>query len=194
MTERTAKRRSAPEAVANDSRDSRGAGAVFQGFVRFVAAGGPLGAAVLVLGAAGAVLMLIAELSTYREIQVVTASCEELTRSSPDVAEACITTGAEQHNLALAVIAVGALLMALGAGPGGSRPAAVALGALGLVVLAIALFGDLPHTDVTGAVGRNFDQAEGKAGPAITFELIGAGLVLAAALARLLTGRREPPA
>jgi hypothetical protein len=143
---------------------------------------------VLVLGVLAAVLMVVAELSTYREIDTLTAACEDL--ASADLKEDCVTTGGEQHSWALALVAVVAVLMAWGAGLGGSRPAALALCALGVLVLFIALALDLPDTDVTGAVGRNFDQAEGEAGPAIKFEVIAGLALLGAGGLRLLADRR----
>ena len=55
--------------------------------------------------------------------------------------------------------------MGWGAGIGGSRPAAVALVALGVAVLAWALLVDLPVTDETGALGSSFEgAAAGQAG------------------------------
>ncbi|MEX2195333.1 MAG: hypothetical protein WD844_08605 [Thermoleophilaceae bacterium] len=138
-----------------------------------------------------AVLMVVAELSTYRSIEVVTASCEELSRSAgPEVADDCVTSGGEQHGFALIPIALLTLLMAWGAGPGRSRPAAGALVFAGMVVLAIALIVDLPDVDVTGAVGRNFDQAEGQAGPAVALTIGAGALALLAGAGRLALSRR----
>ena len=177
MTGRATRRESTPEAAVDGSRTSAAANGLLRG--------GRIGLAVLVLAVAAAVLMVAAEVSTYREIKVVTASCEELTRSTPDVAEDCVTKGGEQHNWALVLVAAVTLLMAWGAGPGRSRPAAAALAALGLLVLAIALIGDLPNTDVTGAVGRNFDQARGEAGATVPLEILAGVLALAAGAIRL---------
>ena len=178
MTERASRRSTTPKAARNGSRTSAP--------VR----GGKIGVAVLALGVLAAVLMVVAELSTYREIDTLTAACEDL--ASADLKEDCVTTGGEQHSWAFALVAVVTLLMAWGAGLGGSRPAALALCALGALVLFIALALDLPDTDVTGAVGRNFDQAEGKAGPAITFEVIAGLAALGAGGLRLLADRRGP--
>ena len=152
---------------------------------------GPLALAVLGLGVLAGVLLVVAELSTYREIDTITAACEDL--ASADLKEDCITTGGEQHNWALIPVALVAWLMAWGAGSGRSRPAAFALLALGALVLFIALALDLPDTDVTGAVGRNFDQAEGQGGPAITFEIVAGVALLAAGGLRLLAARRGGP-
>lgn len=188
MTERATERKSAPEAARNGSRVS----ALANGVKERLRGGGGAAAAVLVLGALAAVLMVAAELSTFRSIEVVTASCEELSRSTgPDVADDCVTSGGEQHGYALIPIALLTLLMAWGAGPGRSRPAAAALVFLGIVVVAVALVLDLPDVDVTGAVGRNFDQAEGQAGATVALEITAGVLALAAGAARLLVERRR---
>lgn len=173
MTGRASEQNSAPKAARNGSRVSAAAKSA-AGRLR---AGGGGALAVVLLGVLAAVLMIAAELSVYRSIEVVTASCEELSRSAgADVTDDCETTGAEQHGWALVPIALLVLLMAWGAGPGRSRPAAAALAFLGVLVLAIVVIGDLPDIDVTGAVGRNFDEAEGQAGPALWLTL-GGGLV-----------------
>lgn len=187
MTERATERKAAPKAARNASRVSGLASRVKER----LRDGGGAAAAVLVLGALAAVLMVAAELSTFRSIEVVTASCEELSRTTgPEVADDCVTSGGEQHGFALIPIALLTLLMAWGAGPGRSRPAAGALLFVGLVVLAIGLIADLPNVDVTGAVGRNFDQAEGQAGPAVALTIVAGVLALLAGAGRLAVERR----
>lgn len=188
MTERATEREDAPEAAADGSRVSR----VFRGAAERLKAADGASRAVIALAVLAAVLMVAAELSTYRTIEVVTASCEELSRSSgSDVADDCVTTGGEQHGWALLPIALLTLLMAWGAGPGRSLPAAGALVFIGILVLAIAFFGDLPNVDVTGAVGRDFDQAEGRAGPAVALTVGAGGLALLAGAGRLAIERRR---
>jgi hypothetical protein len=80
--------------------------------------------------------------------------------------------------------------MAVGAGLGGSRPAAIALVGAGALVLGVALIGDLPDTSSTGQVGQNFDEAEASAGPALWLEIVGGVLAVAAGGLRLWSGRR----
>ena len=80
--------------------------------------------------------------------------------------------------------------MAYGAGPGDSRPAAVALAAIGLIVLALALLRDLPETSRTGAIGPRFEGATGEKGPGLWLELAGGALALGAGALALL--RRDP--
>jgi hypothetical protein len=143
------------------------------------------GPAVLALGLAAAVLMVLTELTELFSIQVDTASCSDL--ASPDLADACRATGGEQHSYALIPVAVLTAAMAAGAGLGGSRPAAFALLAAGALVLGIALLGDLPATTSTGEIGSSFTSAEATKGPALWLELAGGAL---AALAGLLSLRR----
>jgi hypothetical protein len=187
VTERASRRKSSPKAAVDGSRSSQAAKAV----IKRLRTGGPVAGIVLFLGLLAGVLLVVAELSTYREIDTITAACEDL--ASADLKEDCVTTGGEQHNWALILVALVTVLMAWGAGPGRSRPAALALCVLGALVLFIALALDLPDTDVTGAVGRNFDQASGEAGPAIKFEIVAAIAAGAAGGLRLLAARRRGP-
>jgi hypothetical protein len=76
--------------------------------------------------------------------------------------------------------------MTIGASVGRSRPAAVALVVVGVLVLAIGLGFDLPQTHQTGAIGRDFEGAKAMAGPGLFTELVGALLALAAGGVRLL--------
>jgi hypothetical protein len=81
--------------------------------------------------------------------------------------------------------------MAWGAGIGGSRPAAITLAVIGVVVLAWALLVDLPETNETGVLGRNFEGATAAAGPGLTIELLAGALALAAGAVRLLAPARD---
>ena len=56
---------------------------------------------------------------------------------------------------------------------------------IGALVLLWALLVDLPVTDETGAIGRNFEGAEAAAGPGLTLEIVGGVLTLAAGLVAL---------
>lgn len=191
MTGRATRRKRASKAAENGSRAISAVSGALRRLWTGARRSGGVGGLVLLLGVVGAILMVTAEFATYREIEVITASCEELVRSDPEVADDCVATGGEQHGWALIPLAALGLIMAWGAGPGRSRPAAWALAAVGVVVLAIAAFGDVPNTDVTGAVGRNFEQARGEAGATIGLELTGAALLIGAAALRLAFGRRE---
>ena len=146
--------------------------------------------AVTALGTVGALLMIVAEFSTVASVDVASGSCEVINDSSPDIADRCNLSGFERHGGSLILLGLLAFAMSLGAGVGGSRPAAAALIAIGVLVLALGLFLDLPETDETGAIGRNFEGAQGSAGTGLYLELIGGALVLAAGALRLT--RREP--
>jgi hypothetical protein len=146
---------------------------------------------VLVLGVAAALLLLLTEATNLFSIDVVTASCKDL--ADPALEDACETTGGEQHSFALIPVALLVIVMAVGAGLGGSRPAGVALVGAGVVVLAIALLGDLPDTTKTGEVGSSFTSAEATKGPGFWFELAGGALALAAGALRLLRRPGEGP-
>jgi hypothetical protein len=125
-------------------------------------------AAPVVLLAAALVALVAAEFSTLREIKAVTV-----------VPKGGTTSGGSHHGYALAVIAVAAAVMGFGALRGGSRPAALALIALGAVALLIVLVIDLPSLDDTGLIGRTYDLAEAHPSTGFWLELGGAIALLA---------------
>jgi hypothetical protein len=182
-------RRAVPAAASNASSLI----AAVRGKIR---AFGTLRLAVLALGLTAGLLMLVAELSTIWSVDVVTASCSDL--ADPSLADACARKGYEAHLFALIVLGLLALVMAWGAARGASRPAALALVAIGAVVLAIALIGDAPKVDETGRIGQNFDEAEANPGAGFYLEIAGGVLaVLAGGLALRLgtrpSGARRRP-
>ncbi len=144
--------------------------------------------AVLVLGVAAALLVVLAEVTNLVVVDVTGAGCADAV-ADPELADGCEITGGEQHSFALVPVALLIGVMAVGAGLGGSRPAAVALVVAGLLVLGVALIGDLPDTSSTGQVGQNFDEAEASPGPALWLELAGGALAVAAGALRLWSGR-----
>ena len=144
--------------------------------------------AVLVLGVAAALLVILSEVTNLVVVDVTGAGCEDAV-ADPELADGCEITGGEQHSFALVPLALLIGVMAVGAGLGGSRPAAVALVVAGLIVLGVALIGDLPDTSSTGQVGQNFDEAEASAGPALWLELVGGVLAVAAGALRLWADR-----
>jgi hypothetical protein len=133
--------------------------------------------AILLLALAAAVLLAAAELSTIASVDVADGSCEVINDSSPELADRCRLSGFERHGGAL--ILLGLLAAAAGAFSrrGDSRAPAGALLALGVAVLAITLLLDLPETNETGAIGRDFDGATAQAGLGFFLELT-AGLLL----------------
>jgi hypothetical protein len=145
---------------------------------------------VLALGVAAALLMVLSEVTNLVVVDVSGAGCEDAV-ANPVQAKDCEITGADQHSLALVAVALLTVLMAVGAGLGGSRPAGAALVVAGLVVLGIALIGDLPITDDTGQVGPNFDDATASAGPALWLEIAAGALAVAAGALRLLRRPRR---
>jgi hypothetical protein len=136
--------------------------------------------------------MLLTEAANLVSVDVSTASCKDL--ADPNLADACETTGGEAHSFALVPVALLTVLMAVGAGLGGSRPAGFALVGAGLLVLGIALIGDLPDTTKTGEIGTSFTSARAVKGAGFWYELAGGGLAVVAGLLRLLRPGRKTPA
>ena len=148
----------------------------------------PVWAAVLVLGLTAAVLMVVSEFSTLRSVKVLTAACSDL--ADPSLRGSCVTRGGEEHSYALVLMGVVAAVMAWGASVGRSRPAGVALLAIGAAVLAIALFTDVPDIHKTGVLGERFESAHAEAGAGLWMEIAGGALALAAG-AMAVTARRR---
>ncbi len=150
--------------------------------------GGRLPILVLLLGAAGAVALMLAELSTIVTVEVLTTgTCEEI--AAPDVRDACEVDGVEQHGGALIVLGVLALLMTVGTVRGASVPAAVALVVIALVVGALAVR-DFMGSDETGLVGITFEQAEAGVDTGFYLEVAGAVLCIVAGAVGLASRRR----
>jgi hypothetical protein len=142
--------------------------------------------AVLALGLAAAAVMLATLFATVVSVDVANGSCEVINDANPELAERCSLSGVERHSVLFLVLALPVAVMAVGAGPGRSRPAAVALVALGLLALFVALLSDLPASDETGALGRNFEGATAAAGTGLTLEIAGGVLAVAAGALGLL--------
>jgi hypothetical protein len=140
-------------------------------------------------GILAAALMVSADFLPIVSVDVASGSCEVINDSSPDLADGCEQSGFERHGPALVLLGLVTAAMAWGAGRGGSRPAAAALVAVGLVALGIALLIDLPVTDDTGAIGPRFEGAEAQAEIGFTLELVAGVLDALAGAARLLRVR-----
>jgi hypothetical protein len=149
----------------------------------------PVWTAVLVLGLLAAVLMVVSEFATLRSVKVLTASCSDL--ADPGLRGSCVTHGGEEHAYALVLLGLVAGVMAWGAAIGRSRPAAIALLAIGAAVVAIALITDVPDIHKTGVLGERFDSAHAQAGPGLYLEIAGGALALAAG-AMATAVRRRP--
>jgi hypothetical protein len=141
---------------------------------------------VTVAGLVAAGLMIVVDFLPIVSVDVAGGSCEVMNDSSPALADGCVQSGFERHGPALLLLGLVTAAMAWGAGRGGSRPAAVALVALGLLVLAIGVLIDLPVTDETGAIGPRFEGAQAQAEIGFTLELAAGALAALAGAARLL--------
>lgn len=128
--------------------------------------------------------MVVSEITDIVVVDLSGKGCADAV-ASPEVAEDCEITGGDQHSFALFAVAALTAVMAVGAGLGGSRPAGIALIVAGVIVLGIALIGDLPDTSSTGQVGPSFDDAEANPGIGFWLELIAGALAVAAGGLRL---------
>ncbi len=185
MTERDrGERGSARETTRDGSRRL----AAFRGALQ---GAGPLAIGVTAAGLVAAVLLVVTEFSVVASVDVASGSCQVIEDTNPELADRCELTGLERNGGSFLLLAALAGAMAWGAGIGASRPAAVALGAVGVAVLGWALLVDLPETNETGALGRNFEGATAAAGAGLTIELVAGALALAAGALRLLAPARE---
>jgi hypothetical protein len=131
---------------------------------------------------AGALLLILAEFLTVREIRAVTV-----------VPPGGTETGGGLHGYALGIIGLAMLPMAYGAVVRGARPAAVALLVLALAAIAIVLFVDRPVLDDTGLIGRTYDLAEARPATGFYLESLGAALALVGAVMTLAMQPRVTP-
>jgi hypothetical protein len=138
------------------------------------------------MAVAAALLMFLTEFTTVISVDVAVGSCDTIYDTSPSLADDCEQTGFERSSVALLLLGLLTLAMGFGAALGKSRPAAVALVVIGLVVLGITLGLDLPASDDTGLIGRRYAAAEAAAGTGLWLELVGGVLALLAGLLRLL--------
>jgi hypothetical protein len=134
-------------------------------------------------GGAGGLLVLASEFAPLMRVNVGTTVISSV-------------AGHDQHGFGLLLIAAAALLMVVGIARGGSRPAAAAALALGVITMLIAVVGDLPDTRQTGVVGERYEQASAAPGAGFYLETLGATLLIVAGAGTLLLGggRARPPA
>lgn len=144
---------------------------------------GPVALIVRLLGALGGILLVVAELSTVVTVDVDMGTCEEL--AGTDVRDACGVSGFEQHGGALILLGLVAVVMAFGAGRGSSRPAALALITVALIVAGIVVARDIPAAAETGLVGLRYEEARASAGAGLYLECVGAALCAIAGALRL---------
>lgn len=180
MTGRDREQRGTARETTDDGSRRRAAFAgVFRGAT-------PLAIWITATALVAAALLVATEFSTVASVEVANTSCEVIQDSDPELADRCELSGFERNGGALLLLALLTGAMGWGAGLGGSRPAGVALAALGVAVLAWSLFVDLPVTDETGALGSSFEGARGQAGIGLTFEIVAGVLAAAAGGSRLL--------
>jgi hypothetical protein len=160
----------AREATRDGSRHLRALRGAFQG-------ASPLAIGVTAAGLVAAVLLVVTEFSVVASVDVASGSCQVIQDTNPELADRCELSGFERNGGSFILLAVLAGAMAWGAGIGGSRPAAVLV--------------DLPETNETGVLGRNFEGATAAAGPGLTIEIVAGALALAAGAVRLLAPARE---
>jgi hypothetical protein len=146
----------------------------------------PLAIAVAATAFVAGLLMLLTEVTTVISVDLRNTSCEVIYDSNPAVADDCSQTGLERSSVALLLLGLLTFAMGWGAAFGASRPAALALIAIGVVVIGITLLGDLPASDDAGLIGRDYEQAEASAGSGLWFELIGGILAVVAGLLRVI--------
>ncbi len=143
--------------------------------------------AMLILGLAGAVSLVLAEFSTIASVEIPGRTCSEV--ADLRAVDRCELSGFERHGGALLLLAGLAVVLVVGPAGGGSRPAAAALIVIAAITLALALLRDLPEANEVGVVGIAYEGAAGTPGPGLYLE-IGGGLLLAGAGALALARRR----
>jgi len=149
----------------------------------------PLSAGVTAVGVVAGVMLVATLFMTITSVDVANGSCEVINDANPALADRCSLTGIERHGPAFALLGLLCVVMALGAGLGGSRPAAVALIAIGVVAVVITLLTDWPESGETGAIGRSFEGAKAAKGPGLYSELLAGALAAMAGLIRLVNPR-----
>ena len=151
----------------------------------------PLAIGIVAASLAAAVLLLATEFSTVASVDVASGSCEVIHDTDPALADRCELSGFERNGGSFLLVAALIVAMGWGAGLGRSRPAAVALVAIGAAVLLWALLVDLPVTKETGALGESFEGARGRAGTGLWLEIVAGVLAAGAGALRLLAPARE---
>lgn len=137
------------------------------------------------LGAAGAVLLVVASFATIIEITVGT--------TSKVVGADTAQSGWDRHGPALLLLGLLALWL-LFAGLRGARIALAGLAVVGIASLAIAWAWDRPHVHDTGSIGDVYAEASADPGTGYYLETLGGALLLLAGGSLLVLGRTTPAA
>ena len=151
---------------------------------------GPPATRIFVVGLVAALLLIVTEFTTIASVTVASGSCEDNNDSNPKLADRCSLSGFERHGGAFILFGLAVGAMAVGASAGRSRPAAVALIAIGAMVVVWSLALDLPQTSKTGAIGSNFEGATGHKEVGLYLEIFAGGLAILAGIMRL-TARED---
>ncbi len=125
---------------------------------------------VLVGGLLAAVLLAVAEFTTLYTVRTTTGATVVKT-----------VGGGANHTYALIPVAVLAVFLSYAVWRAASRPALLALGVLGVIVLLISLLGDLPDAHSSGLVGSSathFAAANSRPSAGFYMETLAAVLLL----------------
>jgi hypothetical protein len=143
---------------------------------------GGVATGVVAMAIVGALALLVAEFTALFTVHVSNSS-----RPLKSV------SGGSHHSYAMAVIAVCAVLLAVGVWRG-SRTALLGIGALGLVALLIALLGDLGDATASGLILTSSHYIEASSTPSAGFfiEMGGALLLLLASVSGFLLTAPPP--
>jgi len=134
----------------------------------------PIAAALLVATLLAALALALVEVLPVAKVVLAGGSCEVINDADPALADRCVVSGFEQHGGAFLLLAATAAAMGFGALVGRSRPAGAALVVLGLAALVVVLAIDLPQARSSGAIGANYESAEGRAAVGFWVELVAA--------------------
>ncbi len=129
----------------------------------------------LILAGLGALLLAAAEFATLYEVRAITA-----------VVPGGTTTSGSHHGYALLIVALVALPMAWGAVVGGSRPATIAVIALGALALFVCLAIDLPDVGDEGLLAETYEQAKASPQEGFYLETLGSVVLLLAGVGMLV--------
>jgi hypothetical protein len=121
---------------------------------------------------AGALLLIVGEFLTSREVVVVTA-----------VPPGGTTSGGDLHLYALGVLGLAMLPMVYGAVVRGARPAAVALLVLSIAACAIVVFNDRPAIGDPGILADTYELADPQPSTGFYLQSLGAVLALVGSVA-----------
>jgi hypothetical protein len=124
---------------------------------------------------AGPALLIVSDFLTLFEVKAVTVKIPEGT-----------VTGHANHSFAMTLIGLAAIPMAYGVVRARSRPAMVALLALGALATVIALAFDLPDAHGVSTLAKTFADAQAHPRAGFFMETLGAALLLIAGGGSLL--------